>query len=245
MPDIVDFSIPEGWLDLDEKKLKYLFGLMAQGRPSEEIKTLCLLLWSGTQVIGRQNHGHLLKQRNRLFKVTSTSIAELLSALDWIDDLPPVPVRLSRIDRRDALAADFQGVPFETYIICDNLYQGYLHTKDDGLLDQIAGVLYPGKKKLSLDATERVAVFYWMTSLKGFFSRRWPDFFQSSPVDTADLPEVFGNRLQEAMDAQIRALTKGDITREAEILAIDTWRALTELNTQAREYKQLKAATKR
>ena len=47
------------------------------------------------------------------------------------------------------------------------------------------------------------------------------------------------------MDAQIRALTKGDITKEKEILALDTWRALTELNAQAREYKQLQAQLKK
>ena len=34
------------------------------------------------------------------------------------------------------------------------------------------------------------------------------------------------------MNAQIRALTKGDVTKEKEILALDTWRALTELNAQ-------------
>lgn len=54
-----------------------------------------------------------------------------------------------------------------------------------------------------------------------------------------------GAMLQEAMDAQIRALTKGDITKEAEILALDTWRALTELNAQAREYKQLQSQLKK
>jgi uncharacterized protein YbjQ (UPF0145 family) len=49
-----------------------------------------------------------------------------------------------------------------------------------------------------------------------------------------------GRRLQEAMNAQIRALTKGDITKEKEILALDTWRALTELDAQAREYDEMK-----
>ena len=36
----------------------------------------------------------------------------------------------------------------------------------------------------------------------------------------------------------IRALTKGDITKEREILALDTRRALTELDAQAREYQE-------
>ena len=47
------------------------------------------------------------------------------------------------------------------------------------------------------------------------------------------------------MDAQIRALTKGDVTKEGEILQLDTWRALTELNAQAKEYKQLQASMKK
>lgn len=42
------------------------------------------------------------------------------------------------------------------------------------------------------------------------------------------------------MNAQIRALTKGDITKEKEILSLDTWRALTELDAQAKEYEEMK-----
>lgn len=48
-----------------------------------------------------------------------------------------------------------------------------------------------------------------------------------------------GEQVTEAMNAQIRALTKGDITKEKEVLAMDCWRALTELNAQAKEYEEL------
>ena len=41
------------------------------------------------------------------------------------------------------------------------------------------------------------------------------------------------------MNAQIRALTKGDVTKEAQILALDAMRALTELDALAREYEEL------
>jgi hypothetical protein len=40
------------------------------------------------------------------------------------------------------------------------------------------------------------------------------------------------------MKAQIRALTKGDITKESTVLKMDTWRALTELDALAREYDE-------
>jgi hypothetical protein len=47
-------------------------------------------------------------------------------------------------------------------------------------------------------------------------------------------------KLYNAMNMLIRALTKGDITKEKEILAMDTHRALVELSAQAEEYEQLK-----
>ena len=37
-----------------------------------------------------------------------------------------MPVRIARIGWHRAVPADFEGVPFETFIVCDNLYQGYL-----------------------------------------------------------------------------------------------------------------------
>ena len=52
-------------------------------------------------------------------------------------------------------------------------------------------------------------------------------------------------RLQTAMDNQIRALTKGDVTKETEVLNTDTLRALTELNAMAREYQDLERESKK
>ena len=75
------------------------------------------------------------------------------------------------------------------------------------------------------------------------------DFFQSV-VNDGNLLHAGTNRppsardLQDAMNAQIRALTKGDVTKEKEILAMDCWRALTELDAQAREYEEIQRTTK-
>jgi hypothetical protein len=45
------------------------------------------------------------------------------------------------------------------------------------------------------------------------------------------------------MNAQIRALTKGDITKENTVLKMDVWRALTELDAQAADREELKKQT--
>lgn len=240
----INFIVPQGWHELSDKQLRYVYQLIASEYATDEIKTLCLLQWSGTKVIGRQESGaYLLKKGKILFEITPMTLAGLLPHLDWLGSLPTVPVRISKINRQDALSADFAEVPFETFIICDNLYQGYLQTQDDALLDQLGATLYG--KSMTFKPYERISIFYWFAALKETFSRKYSDFFQPMS-ETATGGNLLGSSapsVEDAMNAQIRALTKGDITKEAEVLALDTHRALTELNAQAREYKELNAKT--
>lgn len=239
----INFIVPQGWHELSDKQLRYVYQLLANEFATDEVKTLCLLQWSGTKVIGRQESGsYLLKKGKFLFEVTPLTLAELLPHLDWLGSIPTVPVRISKINRQHALPADFSEVPFETFIICDNLYQGYLQTQDDNLLDQLGATLYG--KSMTFKPYERINIFYWFAALKDTFSRKFPDFFQ--PIEAATDGNLLGSSaasVEDAMNAQIRALTKGDVTKEGEVLALDTHRALTELNAQAREYKELNAQT--
>ena len=239
----INFLVPQGWHELSDKQLRYVYQLLAIEFATDEVKTLCLLQWSGTKVIGRQDSGaYLLKKGKILFEVTPLTLAELLPHLEWLGSLPTVPVRISKISRQHALPADFSELPFETFIICDNHYQGYLQTQNDELLDQLGDTLYG--KSMTFKPYERINIFYWFAALKDTFSRKFPDFFQ--PIYAATGGNLLGSSaasVEDAMNAQIRALTKGDVTKEAEVLALDTHRALTELNAQAREYKELNAKT--
>ena len=238
----INFIVPQGWHELSDRQLRYVYQLLAAEYSTDEIKTLCLLRWSGTKAIGRQDTGaYLLKRGKLLFEVTPLTLAELLPHLDWLAAIPTVPVRLSKINRQHALQADFSEVPFETFIICDNLYQGYLQTQNDELLDQLGATLYG--KSMAFKPYERISIFYWFAALKDSLSHKYSDFFQ--PIaDAATGGNLLGSSahsVEDAMNAQIRALTKGDVTKEAEVLALDTHRALTELNAQAREYRELNA----
>ena len=240
----INFIVPNGWHELSDKQLRYVYQLLAGSFSAIEIKTLCLLRWSDTKVIGKQSTGgYLLRKGKTLFEVNPLSLAEILPALDWLCEIPSHPVRISKINRSPALSADFSEVPFETFIICDNLYQGYLATQDDALLDQLGSTLYG--KEFEFKPYERISIFYWFASLKNWMALKYSDFFQ--PMETATGGNLLGSpslSVEAAMNAQIRALTKGDVTKEFQVLALDTHRALTELNAQAKEYKELNAKTK-
>lgn len=237
----INLIVPRGWHELDDKQLRYLFGLLADDYTSAEIRTLCLLRWSGLKVIYRYNDDFVFRLGKEDFKLSATVVADTIEALKWLDEIPSFPVRISRIGKFTALPSDFNAVPFEKFIYCDNLYQGYLHTKDDALLDEMMKVLYDGWNSKGLPL-ERIATFYWFASLKQYFAKTFHHFFQHTGGSDANLlgsTKSMGEQVTEAMNAQIRALTKGDITKEKEVLAMDCWRALTELNAQAKEYNEL------
>lgn len=239
----IDLAVPQGWHELSDKQLRYAFELIAKGFTSDEIKTLCLFRWSGLSVRHRHNADFICRLRKQTFRLTALQIAEVIPALDWLDTIPPQPVCISRIGRYRPFAADFSEVAFEKFIICDNLYQGYLATQRDDLLDQLASILYNHNlSPHNLSPAHRVSVFYWFASVKDLFARQYLNFFQPSAqpdnlLGGSRLPT--GAQIQQSVNAMIRALTKGDITKEREILSLDTHRALTELDAQAKEYKEL------
>ena len=237
----INLIVPRGWHELDDKQLRYLFGLLADDYSSAEIRTLCLLRWSGLKVLYRQNNNFVLSFGSEEFMLTVTEVTDAIETMKWLDEIPSYPVRLSHIGKFTALQADFLSVPFETFIFCDNLYQGYLHTKDDSLIDEMIKVLYNGCNSKILPL-ERISTFYWFASLKQYFAKTFHHFFQQTGGTDCNLlgsAKSIGEQVQEAMNAQIRALTKGDITKEKEVLAMDCWRALTELNAQAKEFEEL------
>ena len=235
----VNLEVPKSWEELSQEQLKYYYFVLTMCQSAAEVKTYCLCRWSGLEVLYPFGTGFMCRHDGREFLLKPQQVAAAIQSLDWTDTLPSRPVRLERIGKYRALSADFQEVPFETFIICDNLYQGYLSAKEDALLDDLARVLYQSAK-VKPDPAERVGVFYWFASLKEMFARQFIHFFQpltaQSDGNMFDQGKSQYEIIYHAVNTQIRALTKGDVTKEKEVLAIDTWRALTELNALAKEY---------
>lgn len=234
----IDLSVPRGWHELDDEQLRYLFALIAEDFNSDAVKTLCLCRWSGLQVRNRHCADFVCRHNGREFIVKAVQIAELLPALAWLDEMPSVPVCIRRIGRHRAFSPDFQGIAFEKFIVCDNLYQGFLATRSDDLLRDLASILYE-KDKIRLTPAEATSVFYWFCSVKTYLANLFPHFFQAAPDNLLGSPSLpSGKQIQDSVNAMLRALTKGDPIREADVLALDTHRALTELDAQAKEYQE-------
>lgn len=235
--------LPTSWEELTDDQMKMVFRLFARNLSEGEVKTLCLLRWNKMKVLGKTDKaGYWLKTKMGLAVATARDIYNLTRPLDFMDDIPPKPIRLSHIGRQRPINADFDGVPFEVYLYADNLFQGYLHTESMDLLKELVQVLYQSDG-IHPDKAACIMAFYWMASLKRLFAQRFSHFYQ--PIDMVDANNMLQGgslhkTLMEAVNAQIRALTGGDVTKEPFVMKMDTIRALTELDCKAREVEDLK-----
>jgi len=243
--------LPTCWAELTDKQLLLVYDLFSRDLSAAEVKTLCLMKWNCLKVLAAlPEHRFLVKRKgDPEVALSARQIQQATSVLDFLDSFAPVPVRISKIGRHKAVAADFEKVPFEQYLFVDNLFQGYLNTQQEDLLLQIAQVLY-GSDKIKPSKAHLVGIFYWMASLKQYFAGQFPNFYR--PASAQGDGNLLGSgqtdiyrQLRDNTNIQIRALTGGDITKEATIMKMDTWRALTELDAKAKEAEDFRKATKK
>lgn len=250
----ISLTVPSSWSELSQDQLAYLLDIIVRVQNANQagkfssiddysaqtrtaVATHCLFHWTGLEVVTPYDDNYLLKYGDDTFVISAQRLAEALAALDWIKDVPSEPIRLDRINDAEAVNADISGLPFEDYLACENLWQGYLATHDNARLRDMAEILYR-REGINPSESQLLGVFYWWASVKSMLSSLFPHFLR--PTEAADgesVPDY--DTLRRNVDAQIRALTKGDVTKETQILALDTWRALTELDAQAREYEEL------
>ena len=247
--EVFNIILPTSWDELTDEQLHMVYSLFARDLSSAEVKTLCLMKWNGLQVLSQlPDKRFLIKREKEVVPLTARQIQQATSVLDILDSFAPMPVRIAQIGKYHALPADFEKVPFEQYLYVENLFQGYLNTQNDELLLQIAQVLY-ASDHVKPSKAHLVGIFYWMASLKQYFAGLFPNFYKPAANTDGNLlgsaqPDIY-RQLRDSTNAMIRALTGGDITKEAAIMKMDTWRALTELDAKAREVEEYRKAMKK
>lgn len=241
--DMINITVPESWLEMSQDNLRTL--LMLISNPDIEaahIPVLFVLKTAKIKVLKfDSHHGSAVVRIDKTYlEIESQELAALTCKFSWLLDFPEYPLRLGRIKRAIARRPDLADFTFSEYIVLDNLYQGYLQTKDLELLHNMVPVMYGKGKPNKIGAC---SCFFWFTSFKIWAAKRWSEFFQ--PAKEKQSFSSLSSLIRDAIDSQIRALTKGDITKEDQILNMPLHRALTELNALARESRELKQKLKK
>lgn len=243
LDNVLDFSLPDCWEKLTQEQLRYVCFVMSLFN-GVQAKTYIFIRLLAIRVYRKLADGWICSvklengQKIRFF-LYNWQIQSFLETLNFLDAPASSPVCLLQIGELRAVNVLLRGVPFHDYIRVENHYQGYLQTNDIQQIQAIAKILYVDKdgnhpSEVLFSEGELLSVFLWYASLKNRFAASFPHFFGKvgDNVD-ADPPNMV-----EVMNAEIRALTGGDITKENQVLSMDCWRALTELNEKARETQE-------
>lgn len=245
----LSISLPTSWSELSQRQLRQVFMALAGVAPHQWMQAAarCVLRWGGFRIVCPYGRYYLISIRNAKRITRNATPPTLIMdtqeftfaclTLEWMSTVPDTPMRIDSIDGAVAMPEDPTDVmTFEQWLACENYYQGYHATQDNSLLREMAAILYR-KPDIRISPSEEISIFYWWAALKGLISDRFPNFFKPVSPQSAQPPTQ--DDILISVNSQIRALTRGDITKEAQILEMSAARALTELDAQAREYGEL------
>lgn len=242
----MSFTVPTGWEQLSQGQLRYAISLynIYDGRTDmmQMIATAALFHFMGVRVDYENEDGILCykPETGENFLLDPELLPDMMKQVEWIKHPTQMRCRLEQLHGCNAVAAfDLRDLTFGIYLICENYYQAWMMTRSWTKLSPMIDLLYhiPEDRKMVKTQFDYVAVAMWWTAVKDLFGEMFPHFFRKAE----DGEEITRNVLREYMDAQIRLLTKGDVTKEEYIRnKVSTLRALTELDAQARESEELK-----
>lgn len=241
--NVLNFSLPDTWEKLSQWQLWYVCYAMTNFE-DDKAKTYIFIRLLGIRVIRKQVDGWVCSvklAKNRIFFfLENWQIQSFIKVLDFLNVPGINPVRLEKVGKLEAIDALLRGVIFENYLSLENLYQGYLQTNRSELLNKMAKLLYIDEsgnhpEEINFSDVELLSVFIWYAAIKSRFAIAFSYFFGKVGDGEGDIPNMV-----DIMNTQIRALTGGDVTKENDVLKMDCWRALTELNEKARETIEFK-----
>lgn len=241
---VLHLSCPRSWNEMTQEQLRIALHYIGCGLYSPvEYKTMMLIAFTGLRTGEQTPYGWTCTipvqtkkgERKFVFLLQPWQLQSMINQLEYVDSYDTFNVRLESIGDAEAVDALLHGVRFIDYLDMEKYYQGYISTKKTKYIDGLARLLYPGCEFDSLEDAEKANCIMWYSYIKKQFALYFPHFFRPAPV-TEGKPV---NWLDQ-MNAQIRALTDGDITKEQAVFDKDCWRALTELDAKAREAEEFR-----
>ena len=180
--------------------------------------------------------------RERVLYISAAEILSLLKNFDFIDKFTDFrPLQRASDVLLTAVDSMLHDVSFYDYLNIEKNYQLFMLNQEDKFLSKMAHLMYrtadgSADETAHFEPYELLGVFMWFSNVKEYFAANFTHFFKPAR-EGGELRRV---DILPAMQAQIRALTDGDVTKQQAVYNTDCWAALTELDNKAREAEEFK-----
>ncbi len=154
-------------------------------------------------------------QRGKVLYISSAEILSLLKNFDFIDKFTDFrPLQRASDVLLTAVDSMLHDVSFYDYLNIEKNYQLFMLNQEDKFLQKMAHLMYrtadgSADETAHFEPYELLGVFMWFSSVKEYFAANFPHFFKPAR-EGGELRRV---DILPAMQAQIRALTDGDVTK--------------------------------
>lgn len=241
------FTMPTGWQALSPEDLRYCLRLLwLYGEAPDwqnRVRTAAMLHFCHIEVASRTDQGWLCREREtgRTFILDPELLPSILEHLDWLVQTDKIDVRIEQVGQYKAVDFELHDLIFGEYLKAENYYQAFLIGRESKDLVSLSRILYhvPDGDDAS-EFCEEVLTggMLWYGAAKTVLGEWFPNFLKPAGDDAE--PVCRENQRENTL-AQIRLLTKGDVTKQKYILEeTDTWTALAELDALAKEAEEIK-----
>ena len=243
----MSFTIPKGWEELTQEELHHIVKLLWLYGENQDwqykVELAALLYFCRIEVVKRTALGWLCRKEETsdTFILASELLPSMLNHVEWVCRTEEMTVRIEQVGKYKAVDFKLQELMFGDYLNAENYYQAFLSGKDTDSLMGMARILYgvpDGVDVPELCDEYLAGAFLWFSAVKNLLGKWFPHFLK--PPSDAGMT-ISRENLRDNTLAQIRLLTKGDVTKQEYILEkTDTWTALAELDAQACEAEEIK-----
>lgn len=249
-------NIPTSWPDVSRDKLTDIAALFFQNLSPTKFKAKALMILAGLKrvkngdmyfdVDAAQYRYEFIHETQGIVFITNEQLRDLSDycsfLLDEIHDIEPLRFRiLKNPDKRI-----FNSI-FDQYLNAENEFEAYKNTGNIGHLERLMAVFYRyplqrfnddwlqrrSRKFKRLSLEKKYLVFMWYAGVRAYISSRFPHLFKGG--DESNEPDMF-----QQVTNMLRALNKGDVTRNNALLKSNVYEALAELEHMSEEAENLK-----
>lgn len=243
---LVRLYVPEGWGELTQQQLQKMMQLLTLYADMDiaQAQVAALLYFNDMVVHRKQREGWLCEKDHKTFLLNPDFLPQIISRLDWLGQPEQMTDRIALMGDHKACDMWLRSLAFGEYLMLENFYQAFLSTHRPDLLERMTRVLYRVKEdeKVVIEPYFTMATFMWYACVKARFAKEFPNFLK--PVADGVSTGCQADQ-KEMMTAQIRLLTKGDVTKNQQIMNVDVWSALTELDALAKEAQDFRNKMKK
>ncbi len=244
------FTIPSGWEELTPEQLRFVIRMIwlysGDGTGDawkDGVLAAVLVKFCNIEIQKLTDSGWMCRERKSgdCFILDTELLPSMMEKVAWTVDTDNLTVRIDRVGEYQAVDFLLQELPFGEYLKAENYFQSYLIGREEKSLIGLARILYRIPDDASVPELRDwmlLATFLWFNAVKQELGRQFPRFLKLSGEQGE---AVTRQSLIESMRAQIRLLTKGDVTKEQYVRDnVDTWTALAELDALAKEAEEIK-----